>query len=85
MGKVVRITKWGNSCGIRIPADILRKAEMDVNDCVYIESDKTGAIFVSKKPSIKKGTIEYIFKDYYGESFETDLADLGDPMGEEKW
>jgi len=81
----VKITKWGNSQGIRIPADILRKAELEMNDLVYIEVNKPGNITLSKKSLPKKGTIEYLFKDYSGEEFTTELVDLGDSKGEEKW
>ena len=85
MSNVVKVTKWGNSCGVRIPAKILREAEMELNDMVYIESDGIGRIIVNKKPGPKKGTLEYLFKDYSGESFKTELTDLGEPVGEEKW
>ena len=85
MDKAIKITKWGNSCGIRIPADVLRDTEMEMNDLVYIESDRPGRIVISKKPSPKKGTIEYLFKDYSGDRFDTELVDLGEPAGEERW
>ena len=81
----VKITKWGNSCGIRIPVAILRKAELEMNDYVHIETDKTGKISIFKKPSPKKGTLEYLFKDYSEDSFDTILIDLDGPVGEEKW
>ena len=85
MGNVVKIAKWGNSCGIRIPATVLRKAEIEIDDLVYIESDQPGVISINITPSPKKGTMEYLFKDYSGESFDTELVDLGEPIGEEKW
>jgi hypothetical protein len=31
----------------------------------------------------KNGTIEYLFKDYSGESFKSELVDFGEPMGDE--
>ena len=85
MNNIVKIVKWGNSCGIRIPVAILRKAEIEMNDLVYIETDQAGTISINKKPSPKKGTLEYLFKDYSGEQFSTKLVDFGDPVGEEKW
>jgi len=81
----VKITKWGNSCGIRIPAAILKKAELEMNDYVYIETDKSGKISIFKKPAPKKGTLEYLFRDYSGEQFDAELIDLGEPVGNEKW
>ena len=85
MNNIVKITKWGNSYGVRIPVAVLRKAEMEMNDLVYIETDRAGFVSITKKPTVKKGTIEYLFKDYEGEKFDTVLVDLGDAVGEEKW
>jgi hypothetical protein len=31
------------------------------------------------------GTIEYLFRDYDGASFQAEPADLGGPVGNEKW
>ncbi|MDR1481885.1 MAG: hypothetical protein LBI74_04605 [Synergistaceae bacterium] len=33
----------------------------------------------------KPGTLEYLFRDYDGTSFKTELIDLGAPVGNEKW
>jgi hypothetical protein len=33
----------------------------------------------------KKGTLEYLFKDYTGESFKTTLVNPVKPVGKEKW
>jgi len=85
MANAVKISKWGNSCGIRIPSSLLKEVDMEINDMVYIESDQSGRILISKKPSPKPGTIEYLFKDYSGERFKTELIDWGEPVGEEKW
>ena len=85
MDKAVKITKWGNSCGIRIPMAILREAELEMNDLLYIEANQSGSIVLNKKPGPKKGTLEYLFKDYVAKPFKTELVDLGDPVGEEKW
>lgn len=32
-----RISKWGNSAGIRIPKEILSMTDFDINDEVYIK------------------------------------------------
>jgi len=85
MAKAVKITRWGNSLGIRIPASLLKEVDMEVNDMVYIESDQAGRLLINKKPGPKQGTIEYLFKDYSGESFKSELIDWGEPVGDEKW
>ena len=85
MAKAVKITKWGNSFGIRIPASLLKEVNMEVNEMVYIESDHNSRLVINKSPEPKPGTIEYLFKDYSGERFKTELIDLGGPVGNEKW
>ena len=79
------ISKWGNSKGIRIPFEILEKAQLGLNDMLYFDVDERGRIIMSKIPMPKEGTLEYLFKDYSGGSFNTELTDLGAPAGNEKW
>ncbi|MCL1895006.1 MAG: AbrB/MazE/SpoVT family DNA-binding domain-containing protein [Clostridiales bacterium] len=85
MNNAVKIAKWGNSQGVRIPAAALKEAKMETGDLVYIEADGNGRIVINRKPGPKKGTLAYLFKDYAGERFETELIDFGEPVGEEKW
>ncbi len=42
-------------------------------------------IVLSKVPVPKKGTLEYLFKDYEGGAFRTEIEDMGGPVGEEQW
>jgi len=42
-------------------------------------------IIITKAPAPKKGTLEYLFKDYSGESFKTNLINPAKPAGNEKW
>jgi len=46
---------------------------------------KNNKIIITKTPSPKKGTLEYLFKDYSGESFKTTLLNPITPAGNEKW
>ena len=79
------VSKWGNSKGIRLPAEVLKKAQVDINDRLFFEVDENNRIILTKAPTPKEGTLEYLFKDYDGGSFETELVDLGKPMGKEEW
>jgi antitoxin MazE len=78
------VSKWGNSQALRLPTEILRRLELHTNDKVYleVEDDK---LTITKAPMPKKGTIEYLFKDYSGESFKTELTNPKKPIGKEKW
>jgi antitoxin component of MazEF toxin-antitoxin module len=80
-----KIVKWGNSCAVRLPSRLLKEAGMEMNDVVCFDVDDHRNIVISKRPVPKKGTIEYLFKDYSGESFKSELVDLGEPVGNEKW
>jgi len=79
------VSKWGNSKGIRIPNEILRKASIELNDTLSLEVENDGCIVLTKYPTPQKGTLEYLFKDYHEQPFQTELVDLGQPVGEEKW
>ena len=85
MEATTTISKWGNSKGVRVPAEILKKAQVDLNDTLYFDVDNNGRIIMSKIPIPKEGTLEYLFKDYSGSSFKTELIDLGEPVGSEQW
>ena len=78
------ISKWGNSHALRIPAKILKEMDIDCNDKVYLETSDD-RIIITKVPTPQKGTLEYLFKDYSGESFKTDLINPAKPVGKEKW
>ena len=78
------ITKWGNSHALRIPSRIIKALGIESNDKVYLETDKD-KIIIAKAPMPKKGTLEYLFKDYTGESFRTTLINPVKSKGNEKW
>ena len=78
------LTKWGNSHALRIPAKMVKAMGISYNDKVYLESNED-KIVITKAPVPQKGTLEYLFKDYSGESFKTTLINPLKPVGNEKW
>ena len=78
------ITKWGNSHALRLPAKMVKALGIECNDMVYLEAVED-RIIITKTPTPKKGTLEYLFKDYSGESFKTVLQNPEKPIGNEKW
>jgi len=78
------ITKWGNSHALRLPSKMVKELGIDCNDKVYLETSED-KIIITKTPAPKKGTLEYLFKDYSGESFKTALINPVEPAGNEKW
>ena len=53
------------------------------NDELFLEVGEDGRIVLSKVPAPQKGTLEYLFKDYHEQPFQTELLDLGEPVGNE--
>jgi len=78
------VSMWGNSQALRIPIEMSRQLGINANDEVILEL-REKVLTVSKPSTPRKGTIEYLFKDYSGESFKTDLSNPIEPVGEEKW
>ena len=85
MQEATIVSQWGNSKGIRIPVEILRKAQVDLNDKLLFEVDDDKRIILTKAPTPKQGTLEYLFNGYDGGTFQTERSPLGEPKGNEKW
>ena len=75
---------WGNSQALRIPVEMTRYLGISPNDEVVLEV-RENVLTVSKISTPREGTIEYLFKDYSGESFKTELTNPAEPVGNEKW
>jgi len=85
MQEAAIVSQWGNSKGIRVPVEVLRKAQIDLNDKLYFEVDEDKRIILTKVPTPKQGTLEYLFKDYDDGTFQAELIDLSEAVGNEKW
>jgi len=78
------ISMWGNSQALRIPVEMTRKLGISANDEVVLEV-RENILTISKPETPREGTIEYLFKDYSGEKFRTELTNPIEPAGKEKW
>ena len=83
--EVLRVQKWGNSQGIRLPKKILKDLGININD--KIEISLNGEEIILKK--VKKYTsLDDLFKDYRGD-YREDFAEFeffGEAQGREfKW
>ena len=80
--EVLRVQKWGNSQGIRLPKKILKDLGIDVNDKIEI-SLNDGEIILRK---VKKYIdLDDLFKDYKGD-YREDFAEFeffGEAQGRE--
>lgn len=78
----VRLQKWGNSDGIRIPSSILKDLKIKTNDMLKIE--KVDNKIVISKPKKEKISLEERFKKYNGENLAKDF-EWDEPRGREIW
>ena len=78
----VRLQKWGNSDGIRIPSHLLKSLGLKTNDMITIEQveDK---IVISKSKN-KKISLKERFDNYKGANLSNDFS-WDDPVGKEIW
>lgn len=86
----VRLTKWGNSFGIRLPKTIINDLDIKENDILLIEIKNNQIIL--KKNNYGEISIKEYAESYYGKSFSklqnvlsNEELDWGKPIGEETW
>ena len=78
---LVKIKKWGNSQGIRIPKKILEATDIKENETLEIQ-ELNGGIFIRK--AVKKyNSLDELFEGYTG-SYKCSEYDFGEDMGREK-
>ena len=77
----IRIQKWGNSDGIRIPSSILKSLNIKTNDILNIEQEDDELIISIPK---KKISLEDRFKKYHGKNLAKEFS-WDDNVGKEIW
>ena len=86
--EVLKILKWGNSSGMRIPKSIMKTMNLHENDQVQMEIegvDGRRRLVIQSENEAKDPTIEELFENYHGGRQKVDLQDLGEAVGNEKW
>ena len=78
----IRIQKWGNSDGIRIPSSILKSLNIKTNDILNIEQDNDKIII--SVPKKKKISLEDRFKKYHGKNLAKEFS-WDENVGREIW
>ena len=78
----IRIQKWGNSDGIRIPSGILKSLNIKTNDILNIEQD--GEKIIITVPKKKKISLEDRFKKYHGKNLAKEFS-WDENVGREIW
>lgn len=78
----VKLQKWGNSSGIRIPSNILKSLNIKTNDMLNIKQEEDKIII--SIPKKKKISLEERFKNYKGKNLAKDFS-WDEPIGRELW
>lgn len=78
----LKIQKWGNSYGIRIPNVYLKSLNIKPSDNLIIEQNDN-KIIISKSNKQKISLAEK-FKNYHGDNLATDF-EWDDSVGDELW
>lgn len=78
----IRLQKWGNSNGIRIPSTFLNSLKIKTNDRINIEQINDKIILSKvKKPKV---SLKELFNSYRGEKLSKDF-EWDEPQGKEIW
>lgn len=80
---LIKISKWGNGQGIRIPKNVLELLKWKKDDELEMIIEK-GNLKIQKVEKEKRKTIKELFANYYG-SYEKQEIDWGEPQGKEIW
>ncbi len=78
----VRLQKWENSDGIRIPSNILKTLNLKTNDKVDLKYDDDRIII--SKPKKEKILLDEKFLKYNGEEMGKEFT-WDEPRGKEIW
>lgn len=78
----IKLQKWGNSLGIRVPSNIVKSMNIKINDILDIkEEDSKIIISVPKK---KKISLYEEFKKYTGKNLAKEFT-WDESVGKEIW
>jgi antitoxin MazE len=76
-----KITKWGNSLGIRIPQLLAKQIELNEGDEIEISQEGCKLIIT---PKAKEYTLEQLLKGMSEEHLHSEI-NWGEPVGREQW
>lgn len=81
MAMPTRVSKWGNSLGLRLPKSVVREAQLDEGDTVDVSVDN-GAIVI--RPSRPRYSLDELVRGINRRNRHRE-SDWGAPLGHEVW
>lgn len=79
----IRIQKWGNSAGIRIPSEILKSLNIKIDDVLNIEQEEDKIIITV--PKKQKISLRDRFQEYNGKNLAKEFSWDENVVGREIW
>lgn len=76
------VRKWGNSAAVRIPAAVLKSANLELNDVVEVR-EETGRIVI-EPVCPKTYNLEALLRGIHARNLH-EPVDAGPPQGKESW
>jgi len=78
----IKLQKWGNSLGIRLPSNILKEMNLKINDLIKLE--KVEDKIIISKSNNRKISLRDRFENYEGENLAKEFS-WDSPRGKEIW
>lgn len=90
MEERLNVKKWGNSNGVRLSKSLMMFLDIKTNDTLSVVTEETDGkkrliIEALKENTPEEISINELFADYNAEGIRTELQDLGESIGHEKW
>ena len=83
--RTMRVNKWGNSLGIRLPGEFADIIDLKEKSIVEIAIEGNKLIITKVRDDIRKPTIQELFEIYPADYIEDEEIDWGTPVGGELW
>lgn len=78
----IKLQKWGNSFGIRLPKNILNSMNIKENDILTLEKEDNKILIT--KSNKQKVSLRELFEKYNGEDLTKDFS-WDESVGNEIW
>ena len=78
----IKLQKWGNSFGIRLPKNILNSLNIKENDILTLEKEENKILIT--KSNKQKVSLKKLFDNYQGEDLTKEFS-WDESVGNEIW
>jgi len=83
--RTMRVNKWGNSLGIRLPNDFVDLVQLKEKSLVELKMAGERLIITKIEEKEPRKTIQQLFEQYPSDYIEDEEVGWGNPVGGEVW